>query len=1000
MKKMFLLLYVIMFVCTIKLNAQTIEVSSFSYLQQLFRNGGTIEVTLLNDISATTALGTAGVLGDELNMTINGNYALSVLNCTTIQSGGVFFAVAGTTITFNISDVLFKNNAASIAGGAIYATGSAMSFTARNDISFVSNISSWTGGGAMMISRGLFSRPTANFVSFVAKNIYFSSNIVSFLSSDGGGAIYCDYSSMFFTAQDNISFVSNVVKSTSYLSGGGALMLTQSTTTFNSSNILFENNTSASQGGAIYCYYSSASFTAKNDISFISNSSLGDGGAIKLSHSPMSFTAEKILFINNIGCNGGALFYAGTVIFNVSSIIFENNTAIAAGGAIYNNCGLPFFISARDEIVFISNSALYARGGAINLSNSSMFFTAKNISFISNFATAYGGAFDIDRSTISFSANRISFVSNYAEYHGGVMSTFGSNINFNADDSDMTIIFKDNYACSVLNDICFFDDNSSINFNANRSIILENGLIASGFYGNNGIINKTGSGALIFGGNTVLNVSYFNISDGDIIFLDKATFKGPSMVLPGTTLDMQNETVNTITVGVFSSTTNTKMDIWAKGDHDQIIAGSATVGGNLDIKARIGRYDNKTYTIILSTLTYVQGNFISTSANVPLQFTFNDYTSANAMILTVNGVFQSSFSEKTTALSPNQRGMAKVFDKLSLSDMISDDLADIITDAMFWDEGSQAALLSQASGYLLSNVIRNAAADSPNNEIYDKIRNHAREDTTNSGVWGQIKGGIETFKENENSPDKYKDNSIGIMAGYDRYIAENGIIWGAFARFINNNISQGDSSANGNKKGLGVYGGYIQAEWELKGMLLGSFDKFNTERRIAVLDRTAKGEVDTFTMNADIEGALKIEIDEDTKFKPYLGFELQNVNYTGLKETSAVGLNLDVKGDNYLRTAIRLGAGIDYDKKDWSIYGKLEGKYLLTGQEPTISSVFEGTNISFDSRGSEEGKIQLGLGFGGEIFVAQDWKLFANMNYYTAKRYENIYGNVGIRYMF
>jgi len=50
---------------------------------------------------------------------------------------------------------------------------------------------------------------------------------------------------------------------------------------------------------------------------------------------------------------------------------------------------------------------------------------------------------------------------------------------------------------------------------------------------------------------------------------------------------------------------------------------------------------------------------------------------------------------------------------------MSVDLADIITDSLDLDQASQKALLSQVSGYFLSNVIRNFAADSPNNEIYD-----------------------------------------------------------------------------------------------------------------------------------------------------------------------------------------------------------------------------------------------------------------------------------------
>ncbi|MCL1972209.1 MAG: autotransporter outer membrane beta-barrel domain-containing protein [Endomicrobia bacterium] len=294
------------------------------------------------------------------------------------------------------------------------------------------------------------------------------------------------------------------------------------------------------------------------------------------------------------------------------------------------------------------------------------------------------------------------------------------------------------------------------------------------------------------------------------------------------------------------------------------------------------------------------------------------------------------------------------------------------------------------------------AADSPNNELYDKIRNYNEEYGINSGLWVQIKGGIESFKSDENSPEDYRDTSIGVMFGLDWFAEESlalgDVMWGVYGRINKNTIEQGSHKAYGNKNGLGVYGGYIKEEWELKGMLLGSFDRFSTER--AVMGETAEADINAVTISADAEAALKIELNEVIKFKPYFGIELANTMYGGFKEKGAGIYNLDVNGGSYLRSAARVGAGLNYEKEIWIWYANVEGKYKIEGTKPEIESAFENTGVSFNSRGSEEGRVEAGIGIGAEVRVASDWKIFANGKYYTGERYENLYGNIGMRYMF
>jgi uncharacterized protein with beta-barrel porin domain len=154
-----------------------------------------------------------------------------------------------------------------------------------------------------------------------------------------------------------------------------------------------------------------------------------------------------------------------------------------------------------------------------------------------------------------------------------------------------------------------------------------------------------------------------------------------------------------------------------------------------------------------------------------------------------------------------------------------------------------------------------------------------------------------------------------------------------------------------------------------------------------------------FTKNAGIEGALKYKINEETKIKPYIAIEAQETHY-GSFEESGTELGLEIYGGSYLRSAARIGTGVEYEKEKWSAYAKAEGKYLLSGREPEIEAMFKGTQESFKSAGAREGNIAIGLAAGGEIKITNDFKIYANINYYGAQRYSNIYGKAGIRYMF
>ncbi|MDR2191682.1 MAG: autotransporter domain-containing protein [Endomicrobium sp.] len=832
-----------------------------------------------------------------------------------------------------------------------------------------------------------------NAVSATFKNISFE----NFLSTGNGGAIQAVSSAMVnFTGI--INFTGNI--STGVYDSGGAIYNYNSEINFTNGNINFTNNSANNLGGAISNYDISEMNFTNGNVNFTGNSAML-AGAIYNYNSGMNFTNGNINFTSNIAVDGGAIanVYNSTMNFTGVNVNFTGNRAIIfnsspfIGGAVVNieNSIINFTNASVD---FTSNNA--DSGAAIvNYDRAEINFTGGSVNFTSNSASDFGGAIsNAYNSIITFADGKTNFTGNVAVSSGGAIYMAGNSaITFKALNENIELTFKDNYANNVLNDIYTYNG-GFVNFEANgRNITLTDGIKITG----NGTTNKAGNGDLIFQADSEI-LGKFNINGGSAKLADNVTLKGKEIIVGAAgTLDLQNNSVNTIKTEKFETSGNLKIDIFQNGDNDKIEAQQAILRGNLDIKARVGKYENKEYEIIITSQ-----NIINISANASgnysgLNYTLDtlNYSDYNVLKLIVNGTYSSSFGE-IGGLTFNQKETAKALDKLSVSGAISQAFESFISDYDAKTQEEQEEMLRQTSGYFLANIIRNAAADSPNNEIYDKIKSRD-EGASNSGIWAQIKGGQEIFKGDENSIDDYKDSSIGAMFGFDKYIQEKSLMWGVYARINKDNIEQGENKADGQKSGLGVYGGYIKEKYEVKAMLLGSYDIFNTQRQ--VLGQTAKSDISAITISADAEGAMKFELSKEMQIRPYIGVEAAAANYGNFKE-SGTDANLDINAGSYIRSAARIGAGIEYEKERISVYAKTEGKCLLSGTEPEIESVFENTDETFKSRGTKEGSIEIGIAAGMQVEIAKDWKGYANVNYYGAQNYTNIYGNIGIKYLF
>ncbi len=208
-------------------------------------------------------------------------------------------------------------------------------------------------------------------------------------------------------------------------------------------NMVFRNNTSHCDGGAVY----------------IGNHNYGGGsnGTLSIANS---------VFINNksLTSSGGAI---SAVFCNLSinNCEFENNNCSGNGGAIR----LYFCEMELNNSSFTGNSA-GNYGGAIHI-DSDKNFLIKNCNFINNQTYNYGGAISFSSYADTGLLEDCSFTGNSSNYHGGALSFYHSSVNMNR--------------LSIISNHCGFDG-GAIFYNGNGSVNLSNSLIYDNDAGSRG----------------------------------------------------------------------------------------------------------------------------------------------------------------------------------------------------------------------------------------------------------------------------------------------------------------------------------------------------------------------------------------------------------------------------------------------------------------------------------------------------------------------------------
>lgn len=342
--------------------------------------GGSFENNVIENKSSGYAYG--GALYNDGQMTID-NVAFTGNSIDTNGIGGAFFVGKDSETT--ISNSTFDSNKTTW-GGAGYTSTNAKQLTIT-DSRFTNNEAA--GVGAL----GIFSKADLT-------NVSFSGNRATDAADDGAGAL-------FLGAVSQTTITGGTFENNTSASVGGAIATRSGSQASNVDakldivDTVFKNNTAGKSGGAIYnAFYSSQTDVSNvwiDNSTFEGNIAAEDGGAIY---------------------NDGATDKASNhTSMHLGKVTFSQNEATGQGGAIYNGSTLTI-----DEGEFTGNSA--GEGGAIY--NEGTLTIDGNATFADN--TANGVANDVHNTgSLTFNGN--------TSFTGGV--TGEGDIVFNGDELDI-----------------------------------------------------------------------------------------------------------------------------------------------------------------------------------------------------------------------------------------------------------------------------------------------------------------------------------------------------------------------------------------------------------------------------------------------------------------------------------------------------------------------------------------------------------------------------------
>ncbi len=477
--------------------------------------------------------------------------------------------------------------------------------------------------------------------------------------------------------------------------------------------------------------------------------------------------------------------------------------------------------------------------------------------------------------------------------------------------------------------------------------------------------------------------------DGD---LDLASGSVTEVELTNTPADASDKTVvsgnATINSGALLAVENTGTDRFFEWKTFDILESSGTLSGTYTYDGSISGYDSSR---IGGELTY-------------------DYTNGVITLLAKRNA--TDYVNTVSGKSHNQTQAAQVVDNLtatSLTGDITNPLLQLEALAGFTPSGITPvagstinSALADMDGVLYANTALTSLFNAKSAHIYDRIasREAAPAKACPScfdNVWAQYYSQYNKVYADANSP-RFTNNVTGVMAGYDRYSADNNFLLGAFAGGSKTDLRQNSDTMDINDLTVGAYGGYLGEDWTFKGVLYLGYQDFDGNRHITFMDRDAKASYYGHNIALDLEAAYNLFAFDGIKIKPFVGILNAYSHQQHFNETGADSLNLNVDSNNAYNVQARLGAQAEgkYRKLNW--YANMAIKQFIGNDYQRIKASLSLPNTNMDIISAKLGGTYFSGGAGVNYALTNALSVFGNGEAGVGSKSANCYGNIGLAY--
>lgn len=361
-----------------------------------------------NQVSAENAYGGA-IYNDKADVNSNNemlsklkvsdsSFSGNIVNAGKIGMGG---AIYNNSITETIiSNSSFSNNSITVDndkkvisdtlqgfGGAVYNSGKIKISAATADVEITNNAISIKGEMTDENARGgaIYNDNNGTFELDATRNIVISSNKAGL-----GGALY-NAGTFNILASDvgTVAFNGNTGLSGGAVYNAGGILYLESMG--ETKNILFSSNSATGeangQGGAVYVKSGIVNFDLadKSSLGFENNTAVQAGGALSIQQNGTfeltNSDSGNIYFkANSAVKQGGAIYNEGTITLDSGkgNINFEQNTA-EKGGAIYNTGVFKVKLGENGQLTFASNSDSLYNSGTFAVEGNSLSTSTVNL---------------------------------------------------------------------------------------------------------------------------------------------------------------------------------------------------------------------------------------------------------------------------------------------------------------------------------------------------------------------------------------------------------------------------------------------------------------------------------------------------------------------------------------------------------------------------------------------------------------------------------------------